>query len=84
MTDPIFLLGSHKSGTSLLRSLLDGHPDLDVLPREAHFFPTHGYASGYSVGVRVDPEVPLRPSPSEIAHFLQFESMGWNRLKTLV
>lgn len=35
---PIFLLGAHKSGTSLLRSLLDGHPELFVIPFEAHFF----------------------------------------------
>jgi hypothetical protein len=35
---PVFLLGSHKSGSSLLRSLLDGHPDLAVLPKETHLF----------------------------------------------
>ncbi len=35
---PVFLLGVHKSGTSLLRSLLDGHPDLFVIPFESHFF----------------------------------------------
>lgn len=35
---PIFLLGSHKSGSSLLRSLLDGHPQLAVLPKETHLF----------------------------------------------
>ncbi|MCF7853978.1 MAG: sulfotransferase [Candidatus Pacebacteria bacterium] len=35
---PIFILGAGKSGTSLLRSLLDGHPSLFVVPREAHFF----------------------------------------------
>ncbi len=37
-TKPIFILGAHKSGTSLLRALLDGHPDLYVVPVEAHFF----------------------------------------------
>jgi len=35
---PIFILGCHKSGTTLLRSLFDGHPDLFVIPFEAHFF----------------------------------------------
>lgn len=35
---PVFLLGSHKSGSSLLRSLLDGHPQLAVLPKETHLF----------------------------------------------
>ncbi|HEV2539339.1 MAG TPA: sulfotransferase [Frateuria sp.] len=35
---PVFLLGSHKSGSSLLRSLLDSHPELAVLPKETHLF----------------------------------------------
>ncbi len=33
---PIFILGAHKSGTSLLRSLFDGHPDLQIIPIESH------------------------------------------------
>ena len=35
---PIFILGAHKSGTSLLRSIPDGYPSLFVLPIEIHFF----------------------------------------------
>jgi len=35
---PIFILGAHKSGTSLVRSLLDGHPDLFAIPFESHYF----------------------------------------------
>jgi protein-tyrosine sulfotransferase len=38
MKQPIFILGTHKSGTSLLRSLFDGHPDLFAVPIEVHFF----------------------------------------------
>jgi len=38
LSSPVFILGSHKSGSSLLRSLLDGHSDLYVLPKEAHYF----------------------------------------------
>lgn len=34
---PIFILGAHKSGTSLLRSLLDAHPELFAAPIEMHF-----------------------------------------------
>jgi len=34
---PVFVLGVHKSGTSLLRNLLDGHPALHVVPIECHF-----------------------------------------------
>lgn len=35
---PIFILGAHKSGTTMLRNLLSGHPDLFVVPFESHFF----------------------------------------------
>jgi len=40
---PIFITGLHKSGTTLLRSLLDDHPDLQCIPFESHFFPLAGY-----------------------------------------
>jgi len=40
---PIFLLGAHKSGTSLLRSIFDGHKDLFTVPIEAHFFQNLGW-----------------------------------------
>jgi hypothetical protein len=35
---PIFILGAQKSGTSLLRSILDGHSKLFVIPMETHYF----------------------------------------------
>lgn len=35
-----FIAGPAKSGTTLLTSLLDGHPDLLVLPEETAYFPT--------------------------------------------
>ena len=47
MKKPIFLLGAHKSGTSLLRSLLDCHPQLFVIPFEAHFFQISNYWVDY-------------------------------------
>lgn len=34
---PLFLCGVHRSGTTLLRDLLDGHPALTVLPSEGSF-----------------------------------------------
>jgi hypothetical protein len=37
----LFLGGAAKSGTTLLLSLLDGHPKLAVLPEETHFFGEH-------------------------------------------
>ncbi len=44
---PIFILGCHKSGTSLLRSLLDGHPELSVIPVESHMLRHCGFACSY-------------------------------------
>jgi hypothetical protein len=35
---PVFICGHPKSGTSLLRALLDGHPQLLVYPEETVFF----------------------------------------------
>jgi hypothetical protein len=35
-----FIAGQAKSGTTLLTSLLDGHPELLVLPQETAYFPT--------------------------------------------
>jgi hypothetical protein len=35
---PVFICGAHRSGTTLVRDLLDGHPALAVLPAEGTFF----------------------------------------------
>lgn len=35
---PIFVVGNVKAGTTLVQSLLDGHPELSVLPFELKFF----------------------------------------------
>jgi hypothetical protein len=37
---PVFVCGAHRSGTTLVRDLLDGHPALAVLPAEGTFY-TH-------------------------------------------
>lgn len=47
LNKPIFILGSHKSGSSLLRSLLDGHKELYVIPTETHFFQYSGHWVDY-------------------------------------
>ena len=44
---PIFLLGAHKSGTSLLRSILDGHSQLYAIPIESHYFQNIKYWVNY-------------------------------------
>lgn len=47
LTAPIFLLGCHKSGSSMLRSLLDNHPQLFAIPMEIHYFQYTGYWVDY-------------------------------------
>ena len=47
MKNPIFILGIHKSGTTLLRSLLDNHHNLFVLPIESHVFKHNGISILY-------------------------------------
>ncbi|SEP76348.1 Sulfotransferase family protein [Virgibacillus subterraneus] len=47
--EPIFIMGAHKSGTSLLRNLFDGHSELFVIPIEAHFFKHNGYWIDYGI-----------------------------------
>lgn len=37
----VFICGVHRSGTTLVRDLLDGHPQLSVLPSEGSHFTTH-------------------------------------------
>jgi hypothetical protein len=61
---PVIILGIHKSGTSLVRSLLDGAPGLAVLPRETHFFERLGFGVAY-------PLRPAAPAPSTEADFLR-------------
>ena len=39
---PVFVVGAHRSGTTLLRNLLDGHPDLCVLPVESNLLTQFG------------------------------------------
>ncbi|WP_214070820.1 sulfotransferase [Mucilaginibacter sp. dw_454] len=35
---PVFVCGVHRSGTTLVQNLLDGHPQLTVLPSEGTFY----------------------------------------------
>lgn len=62
MHRPIFILGSHKSGTSLLRSLLDQHDELFVVPIESHFFEHANYWVDYAIRK----QAPLDPLTTEV------------------
>jgi hypothetical protein len=49
MEKPVFILGSHKSGTTLLRNLFDRVPGFFVLPIEMHLFEFTGYWVDYAL-----------------------------------
>jgi hypothetical protein len=38
MQNAVFICGVHRSGTTLVRDLLDGHPDIIVLPSEGTYY----------------------------------------------
>lgn len=74
---PVFVVGHLKSGTTLLQSLLDGHPELFVLPLELKFFksapvptlPPGNRPPGELPGYRVptlDPSLPLERIRDEV------------------
>ncbi len=42
---PVFICGHHRSGTTLLQNLLDGHPQLLVLPSEGTYFTSFRYVA---------------------------------------
>ncbi len=42
---PVFICGHHRSGTTLLQNLLDGHPQLLSLPSEGTYFSSFAYVA---------------------------------------
>ena len=66
---PVFICGHPKSGTSLLRNLLDSHPQLIVFPEETTFF-RHLYP-------RIKDEKPAEALELAVAHLTRF--FEWNR-----
>jgi hypothetical protein len=49
---PVFISGYHKSGTTLCLSILDGHPELVVIPEELNFFKSVLFAKDKSKAIR--------------------------------
>ena len=49
MQRPVFILGFHKSGTTLLRSLLDGVPGVFAIPIETHIYEHLGFWVDYEI-----------------------------------
>lgn len=55
LNQPVFILGAHKAGTSLLRSIFDGHPSIFAVPIEAHFFQILGRWIDYAFLKKIRP-----------------------------
>ena len=49
---PVFLCGHHRTGTTLLQALLDGHPELVVLPSEGTYLSSFRYVAHTNPGPR--------------------------------
>jgi hypothetical protein len=69
----VFILGTHKSGSSLVRSLLDGHPALFVVPFETHFFQMGHFWVDYRLRRSRPPVIPFSEAKNEyiklVAHY---------------
>jgi protein-tyrosine sulfotransferase len=70
MKRPVFILGAHKSGTSLLRSLFDGHPDFFVLPLETHPFQLSGHWVDYRFRKSRPPILSLQESKERFIQWI--------------
>lgn len=68
--EPIFILGAHKSGTSLLRSIFDGHSELSVLPIETHVFQKMGYWIRYEYRKQHPQSPNLEKVKNKMARFI--------------
>lgn len=72
---PIFLLGSHKSGSSLLRSLLDGHSQLFAFPSETHFFQRAGYWIDYRLRLSAPKEMDRDSLIASLSDLVAFQNV---------
>jgi len=72
--NPIFILGCHKSGTSLLKSLLDGHPELIALPSETHFFQYSGHWVDYELRNNINIKLSPEEQKKGLLQFFKYEN----------
>lgn len=70
---PVFVCGHHRTGTTLLRNLLDGHPDVVVLPSEGTYLTSFAYANP---GLMLPTVLRFRWPPP--AHLSRRERRAWS------
>ncbi|RMD86125.1 MAG: sulfotransferase [Calditrichaeota bacterium] len=74
---PIFILGAHKSGTSLMRSLLDGHPHLFALPLETHYFHFSHHWVDYDYRKQLPDNLPVEKIVKNLCEHVHY----WNTVE---
>ncbi|MGB0916217.1 MAG: sulfotransferase family protein [Flavobacteriales bacterium] len=72
MDKPIFILGCTKSGTTLMRNLFDGHPDLFVVPFESHFFQNTGRGIEYKYRRTIPKKLSLEEQKQGLIDWIEF------------
>lgn len=72
LNKPIFILGSHKSGTSLLRSLFDGHSEIFTNPIETHFFDLFGEWVDYDYRRQKPEEVSIEKIKTLLNKYIRY------------
>ncbi|MFC4558008.1 sulfotransferase family protein [Virgibacillus kekensis] len=76
---PIFLIGNHKSGTSLLRSLLDSHEDLFVIPNEIHPFKHLGYWIDYDMRKNYPKQLSVREKVRNFKEWIEYSNQAFDK-----
>lgn len=74
LNKPIFILGSHKSGTTLLKNLLDGHTELFAIPSETHFFQYSGHWVDYALRENTNLRKTLTEQEAGLSQFFLYEN----------
>lgn len=74
--DHTFLLGCHKAGTSLLRSLFDGHPSTFAVPYETHFFTHLGWWCEYPLRRNQPESISLVESADRMIEWVRQVNVG--------
>lgn len=72
---PLFILGVHKSGTSLMRSIFDSHSEVISIPIESHYFDHFGFPYSYPLNKRKVRNVDFKESLDKlISEYLSEEN----------
>ena len=75
---PIFILGCSKSGTSMIRNLFDGHPNLFIVPAESHFFQNIGFWISYFSRRSAPQQLSYQEMKTELFRWIDYSNIKDN------